>query len=209
MGYSPWGRKDLDTTQQLSRTQHGMPYRLKALISAIYWVSENKDLQSKESTEGRDCALVARWKFLALSQVGILTSCPSTELAKEEKSPARLCLLDQGEHPRGEGGTLKCCISGGAHMADPWGREGSDRAKLPVELGPHLQSGAWQSQGTGTQGQGSSLLAPSLSQDQRSELGIVKAHWVVCLFVFAYFWFISPWFQSKLPLEHSSLPQRC
>ena len=68
-------------------------------------------------------------------------------------------------------------------MADPWGREGSDRAKLPVELGPHLQAGAWQSQGTGTQGQGSSLLAPSLSQDQRSELGIVKAHWVVCLFV--------------------------
>ena len=68
-------------------------------------------------------------------------------------------------------------------MADPWGREGSDRAKLPVELGPHLQAGAWQSQGTGTQGPGSSLLAPSLSQDQRSELGIVKAHWVGCLFV--------------------------
>lgn len=103
-------------------------------------------------------------------------------------------------------------------MADPWGREGSDRAKMPVELGPHLQAGAWQSQGTGTQGQGSSLLAPSLSQNQRSELGIVKAHWVlffvffwffVFLFFFAYFWFISPWFQSKLPLEHSSLPQRC
>ena len=71
-------------------------------------------------------------------------------------------------------------------MADPWGREGSDRAKMPVELGPHLQAGAWQSQGTGTQGQGSSLLAPSLSQNQRSELGIVKAHWVL---FFVFFWF--------------------
>ena len=37
-------------------------------------------------------------------------------------------------------------------MADPWGREGSDRAKMPVELGPHFQAGVWQSQGTGTQG---------------------------------------------------------
>ena len=45
-------------------------------------------------------------------------------------------------------------------MADPWGREGSDRAKMPVELGPHFQAGVWQSQGTGTQGQESSLLAP-------------------------------------------------
>ena len=94
MGYSPWGHKDLDTIEQLSTAQHGMPYRLKALIAAIYWVSKNKDLQSKESTEGRDCALVARWKFLALSQVDILTPCSSTELAKEEKSRARLCLLD-------------------------------------------------------------------------------------------------------------------
>ena len=111
MGYSPWGCKDLDTTEQLSTAQHSMPHRLKALIAAIYWVSKNKDLQSKESTEGRDCALVARWKFLALSQLGILTPCPSTELAKEEKSPARLCLLDQGEHPRGEGGTLNRAAS--------------------------------------------------------------------------------------------------
>ena len=94
VGYSPWGHNDLDTIEQLSTAQHGMPYRLKALIAAIYWVSKNKDLQSKESTEGRDCALVARWKFLALSQVDILTPCSSTELAKEEKSRARLCLLD-------------------------------------------------------------------------------------------------------------------
>lgn len=101
-------------------------------------------------------------------------------------------------------------------MADPWGREEVTGAKMPVELGPHLQAGAWQSRTAGTQGQGSSLLAPSLSQNQRSELGIVKAHWVLFLcfwfFVFLFFLLILvhfPWFQSKLPLEHSSLPQRC
>ena len=87
-------------------------------------------------------------------------------------------------------------------MADPWGREGSDRAKMPVELGPHLQAGAWQSQGTGTQGQGSSLLAPSLSQNQRSELGIVKAHWVL---FFVFFWFFVFLFFFCLFLVHFPL----
>ena len=90
-------------------------------------------------------------------------------------------------------------------MADPWGREGSDRAKMPVELGPHFQAGVWQSQGTGTQGQESSLLAPR-TRGLSLELSKPTGYF---FFFLAYFWFISSWFQSKLPLEHSSLPQRC
>ena len=54
-----------------------------------------------------------------LSQVGILTPCPSLETAKEGKPPARLCLLDQGECPGEEGGSLTRApsLGGESHRA--------------------------------------------------------------------------------------------
>ena len=83
----------------------------KKVMVTVWWSAARLVHYSFLNPSETITSLVARWKFLALSQLGILTPCPSTELAKEEKSPARLCLLDQGEHPRGEGGTLNRAAS--------------------------------------------------------------------------------------------------